>query len=41
LLSITTGHWDAIENGTHHVRDTTFKEEACHTLYSETDEIFL
>ena|SRR3990167_5511537 len=29
LLSITTGHWDAIENGTHHVRDTTFKEDAC------------
>lgn len=29
LLSITTGHWDAIENGTHFVRDKTFGEDAC------------
>jgi predicted transposase YbfD/YdcC len=29
LLSIVTGHWDAIENGTHHVRDRSFGEDAC------------
>lgn len=29
LISITIGHWDAIENGTHHVRDRSFGEDAC------------
>ena len=29
LLNITIGHWDAIENGTHYVRDKTFGEDAC------------
>ena len=23
------GHWDAIENGTHHVRDRSFGEYTC------------
>jgi predicted transposase YbfD/YdcC len=29
LLGIIVGHWDAIENGTHRVRDVTFHEDAC------------
>lgn len=29
LLSMITGHWDAIENGTHFVRDQSFGEDAC------------
>ena len=29
LLEIIVGHWDAIENGTHRVRDVTFREDAC------------
>jgi hypothetical protein len=29
LLGIIVGHWDAIENGTHRVRDVTFREDAC------------
>ena len=29
LLAAIVGHWDAIENGTHRVRDVTFGEDAC------------
>jgi hypothetical protein len=29
LLAAITGHWDAIENGTHYRRDVTFREDAC------------
>lgn len=29
LLGAIRGHWDAIENGTHHRRDVTFGEDAC------------
>jgi hypothetical protein len=29
LLEIIVGHWGAIENGTHYVRDVTFGEDAC------------
>ena len=28
MLSAIVGHWDAIENGTHRVRDVTFGEDA-------------
>lgn len=29
LLEAIVGHWAAIENGTHRVRDVTFREDAC------------
>lgn len=29
LLDAIVGHWDAIENGTHRVRDVSFGEDAC------------
>jgi len=29
LLELIVGHWDAIENGVHRVRDVTFGEDAC------------
>ena len=29
LLTIIVGHWDAIENGTHRVRDVSMGEDAC------------
>jgi hypothetical protein len=29
LLDVIVGHWDAIENGTHYVRDVTFREDNC------------
>lgn len=29
LLKRIVGHWDAIENGVHRVRDVTFREDAC------------
>jgi hypothetical protein len=29
LLAAITGHWDAVENGTHYRRDVTFREDAC------------
>jgi hypothetical protein len=29
LLEAIQGHWDAIENGTHHRRDVSFGEDAC------------
>lgn len=29
LLDAIVGHWAAIENGTHRVRDVTFGEDAC------------
>ncbi|MEI8044350.1 MAG: hypothetical protein WCL11_23265 [Verrucomicrobiota bacterium] len=29
LLNLIVGHWDAIENGVHRVRDVTFGEDAC------------
>jgi hypothetical protein len=29
LLDAIVGHWAAIENGTHRVRDVTFREDAC------------
>ena len=29
LLKLARGHWGAIENGLHHVRDTTFNEDRC------------
>jgi predicted transposase YbfD/YdcC len=29
LLELIIGHWDAIENGVHRVRDVTFGEDAC------------
>lgn len=29
LLKLTRGHWGAIENGLHHVRDTTLDEDRC------------
>jgi predicted transposase YbfD/YdcC len=29
LLDLIVGHWDAIENGVHRVRDVTFGEDAC------------
>jgi hypothetical protein len=29
LLGIIVGHWDANENGTHRVREATFREDAC------------
>lgn len=29
LLAHIVGHWDAIENGVHRVRDVTFGEDAC------------
>jgi predicted transposase YbfD/YdcC len=29
LLELSIGHWDAIENGTHYVRDVCFGEDAC------------
>lgn len=28
LLTAIRGHWDAIENGSHHRRDVTFREDA-------------
>ena len=29
LLALIRDHWGAIENGVHHVRDTTFDEDRC------------
>ena len=29
LLEAIIGHWDAIENGTHRVRDVSLREDAC------------
>jgi predicted transposase YbfD/YdcC len=29
LLTLIRDHWGAIENGVHHVRDTTFDEDRC------------
>jgi hypothetical protein len=29
LLEAIVGHWDAIENGTHRVRDVSMGEDAC------------
>lgn len=29
LLELIVGHWDAIENGVHRVRDVSFGEDAC------------
>ena len=29
LLKLIVGHWDAIENGVHRVRDVTLGEDAC------------
>jgi predicted transposase YbfD/YdcC len=29
LLALVRDHWGAIENGVHHVRDTTFDEDRC------------
>lgn len=29
MLAAIVGHWSAIENGTHRVRDVTFGEDAC------------
>lgn len=29
LLELIVGHWDAIENGVHRVRDVTLGEDAC------------
>jgi predicted transposase YbfD/YdcC len=29
MLKAIIGHWDAIENGVHRVRDVTFGEDAC------------
>ena len=29
LLKFVRGHWGAIENGLHHVRDTTLDEDRC------------
>jgi predicted transposase YbfD/YdcC len=29
LMEIITGHWAAIENGTHYVRDKSFGEDGC------------
>lgn len=29
LLELIVGHWDAIENGVHRVRDVTFGEDSC------------
>ena len=29
LLALVHDHWGAIENGVHHVRDTTFEEDRC------------
>ena len=29
LLKLNRGHWGAIENGVHHVRDTTLDEDRC------------
>ena len=29
VLKLIVGHWDAIENGVHRVRDVTFGEDAC------------
>lgn len=33
LLGLARRHWGAIENGVHHVRDTTFDEDRC-TIFS-------
>lgn len=35
LLEVIGGHWDAIENGTHRVRDVTFREDACRVARPE------
>lgn len=29
LLDVIRGHWSAIENGVHHRRDVSFREDAC------------
>lgn len=29
LMEMIRGHWSAIENGTHHRRDVTLREDAC------------
>jgi predicted transposase YbfD/YdcC len=29
LMEAIRGHWDAIENGAHHRRDASFREDAC------------
>lgn len=29
LMQAIRGHWDAIENGAHHRRDVSFREDAC------------
>jgi len=29
MLNAIVGHWDAIENGTHRVRDVSMGEDAC------------
>jgi len=29
IMDIIRGHWSAIENGVHHRRDVTFREDAC------------
>jgi predicted transposase YbfD/YdcC len=33
LLDAIVGHWAAIENGTHRVRDVTFGEDACRVAH--------
>ena len=38
LLEVVRRHWGAIENGVHHVRDTTFDEDRCTIFRGDAPE---
>jgi predicted transposase YbfD/YdcC len=38
ILELVRRHWGAIENGLHHVRDTTFDEDRCTIFRGEAPE---
>jgi predicted transposase YbfD/YdcC len=38
LLELIRRHWGAIENGLHHVRDTTFDEDRCTIFRGQAPE---
>lgn len=39
LLALIRDHWSAIENGTHHRRDVTFREDACRVRHRGGAEV--
>jgi hypothetical protein len=38
MEEIVRGHWSAIENGTHHRRDTTLREDSCRVAHRAAAE---